>query len=195
MLREAKGEAKVFDLPARRFWRGTESVDMSVAIHGRRVANPVGPAAGPHGQMAQNILSSWLAGGRFIEVKTVQVNDRLTIARPCIDMQTVGYNVEWSQELTLAESLREYVKGSMLIDVARAEGLLGQSRRSLSRRAGHRPERRLRPRWRTLAGRAGLDRVDEGRSGSEVEALRGEIPDECRSPAQSSTSARPSPIR
>ena len=97
-----------------------------MAVHGHRVANPVGPAAGPHGQMAQNVLLSWLAGGRFIELKTVQLNDRLTIPRPCIDMQTVGYNVEWSQELRLAESLREYVKGSMLIDVARAEGLLGR---------------------------------------------------------------------
>jgi putative selenate reductase len=126
MLREAEREQKIFDLPARRFWRGPEDLDMSVVVHGHRVANPVGPAAGPHGQMAQNILLSWLAGGRFIELKTVQVDDQLTIPRPCIDMETVGYNVEWSQELRLADSLREYVKGSMLIDVARAEGLLGR---------------------------------------------------------------------
>ena len=120
MLREAEREQKVFDLPDRRFWRGSPDLDLSVRVHGRRVANPAGPAAGPHGQMAQNVLLSWLAGGRFIELKTVQVNDRLTVPRPCIDMETVGYNVEWSQELRLAESLREYVKGSMLIDVARA---------------------------------------------------------------------------
>jgi putative selenate reductase len=126
MLREAEREQKVFDLPARRFWRGPEDLDLSIVVHGHRAANPAGPAAGPHGQMAQNVLLSWLAGGRFIELKTVQVDDRLTIPRPCIDMETVGYNVEWSQELRLAESLREYVKGSMLIDVARAEGLLGR---------------------------------------------------------------------
>jgi putative selenate reductase len=126
MLREAEREQKVFDLPARRFWRGSEDLDLSVVVHGRRVANPVGPAAGPHGQMAQNVLLSWLAGGRFLELKTVQANDHLTIPRPCIDMETVGYNVEWSQELRLEESLREYVKGSMLVDVARAEGLLGR---------------------------------------------------------------------
>ncbi|HSD65708.1 MAG TPA: 4Fe-4S dicluster domain-containing protein, partial [Vicinamibacteria bacterium] len=125
-LREAEREQKVFDLPARRFWRGREGLDTSVVVHGHRAASPVGPAAGPHGQMAQNILLSWLAGGRFLELKTVQVDDRLAIPRPCIDMETVGYNVEWSQELRLAESLREYVKGSMLIDVARAEGLLGR---------------------------------------------------------------------
>jgi len=126
MLREWEHERKVFDLPARRFWRGPPDLDTSVVVHGHRAANPAGPAAGPHGQMAQNVLLSWLAGGRFIELKTVQVNDRLTIPRPCIDMETVGYNVEWSQELRLAESLREYVKGSMLIDAARAAGLLGR---------------------------------------------------------------------
>ncbi len=126
MLREAEAERKVFDLPERRFWRGSPDLDLSVTVHGRRASDPVGPAAGPHGQMAQNILLSWLAGSRFIELKTVQVDDRLAIPRPCIDMETVGYNVEWSQELRLDESLREYVKGSMLIDVARAEGLLGR---------------------------------------------------------------------
>src|SRR6185295_4104673 len=57
--------------------------------------------------------------------KTVQVNDRLVLPRPCIDATTVGYNVEWSQELRLADSLREYVMGSMLLDVLKAENLLG----------------------------------------------------------------------
>jgi len=126
MLREAEAGRKIFDLPERRFWRGSEDLDLSVVVHGKRAANPVGPAAGPHGQMAQNVVLSWLAGSRFIELKTVQVGDRLTIPRPCIDMETVGYNVEWSQELRLCDSLREYVKGSMLIDIARAEGLLGR---------------------------------------------------------------------
>ena len=161
----AEHERKVFDLPARRFWRGSPDLDLSVVVHGHRAANPVGPAAGPHGQMAQNVLLSWLAGGRFIELKTVQVNDRLTIPRPCIDMETVGYNVEWSQELRLAESLREYVKGSMLIDVARAAGLLGTTRRPRAGRHDPRPEPGLRPRRGPLARGAVLGRVDEGRAG------------------------------
>jgi putative selenate reductase len=179
MLREHEREQKVFDLPARRFWRGADGLDTSVIVHGHRAANPVGPASGPHGQMAQNVLLSWLAGGRFIELKTVQVNDRLTIARPCIDMETVGYNVEWSQELRLAESLREYVKGSMLIDVARAEGLLGRpddpSRDDsiLDLSVGY-----------DLAGirspavRSWIASMKDARA--EVDALRREIPDEHR---------------
>ncbi|GIS37010.1 MAG: hypothetical protein Ct9H90mP9_0400 [Pseudomonadota bacterium] len=28
-----------------------------------------------------------------------------------IDMETIGYNVEWSQELKLEQSLHEYVRG------------------------------------------------------------------------------------
>ena len=126
MLREHEREGKVFDLPARKFWHGAGDLDTSVLFHGRRAANPVGPAAGPQDQMAQNVVLAWLAGSRILELKTVQINDRLAIPRPCIDATTVGYNVEWSQELRLGQSLREYVAGSMLVDVLKATNLLGQ---------------------------------------------------------------------
>jgi putative selenate reductase len=125
MFREFEREGKIFDLPARRFWAGAPGLDTSVLFHGRRAANPLGPAAGPQDQMAQNVVLAWLAGSRILELKTVQVNDRLAIPRPCIDATNVGYNVEWSQELRLEDSLREYVAGSMLLDVLRATRLTG----------------------------------------------------------------------
>jgi putative selenate reductase len=127
LFREYEREGKVFDLPARRFWHGDPELDTGVTFHGRRAANPVGPAAGPQDQMAQNIVLAWLAGSRILELKTVQIDDRLTIPRPCIDATNVGYNVEWSQELQLAESLREYVAGSMLLDMVREVNLLGRA--------------------------------------------------------------------
>lgn len=122
MLHELAESDGVFDLPKRTFFRGESASDLSVSFHGSRAATPLGPAAGPQTQMAQNLLLSWLSGCRIMELKTVQVNDRLEIPRPCIDMQTIGYNVEWSQELRLAESLEEYVKGSMLIEILQASG-------------------------------------------------------------------------
>ena len=132
LLRRAHHELRtnraIFDLPVRKFWipaSGSAGVDLSVPYAGRRALSPIGPAAGPHTQLAQNIALCWLAGGRIIELKTVQVNDRLHLTRPCIDMATVGYNTEWSQELRLDESLREYVKASMLIEVLDAAGVLG----------------------------------------------------------------------
>lgn len=123
-LRELDEQQSLFDLPVARGFLGDATIDLSVPIHGRRASTPYGPAAGPQSQLAQNIALSWLGGARVIELKTVQVDDRLAIARPCIDMQTVGYNVEWSQELTLEESLTEYVKASMLIDILVASGRL-----------------------------------------------------------------------
>jgi putative selenate reductase len=108
---------RIFDLPTARFWKPDPDIDLSFEFLGRPAATPVGPAAGPHSQMAQNIVLSWLGGARLFELKTVQVLDDLEIARPCIDMQTIGYNIEWSQELLVHESLEEYVKAWMIIEM------------------------------------------------------------------------------
>ncbi|MFT7475193.1 MAG: putative selenate reductase [Verrucomicrobiales bacterium] len=110
---------KIFDLPTARIWRPDPDVDLGFEFLGRRCASPIGPAAGPHSQLAQNIVLSWLGGSRLFELKTVQILDELEIQRPCIDMQTIGYNIEWSQELKIPESLTEYVKASMLIEILR----------------------------------------------------------------------------
>src|SRR5215470_18064949 len=115
VLEEPARQGTLFDLPLRKAWRPGSNVDLSVDVHGHRAETPVGPAAGPHAQLAQNIVLSWLGGSRVIELKTVQILDELKIPRPCIDAATVGFNVEWSQELRLGESLREYVAGWMLI--------------------------------------------------------------------------------
>ncbi len=124
MFRELEESQSIFDLPERKFWLGSKNRDTSVRFQGRRASSPLGPAAGPQSQMAQNIVLSWLGGSRIMELKTVQIDDELDLPRPCIDMQTVGYNVEWSQELKLEESLEEYVKGAMLIDLLVASGKL-----------------------------------------------------------------------
>ena len=123
-FRELDALATLFDLPWRRVFSGPAGRDFSVRFHGRRVSTPFGPAAGPHTQLAQNIALSWLCGGRVVELKTVQVRDDLVIPRPCIDMQTVGYNVEWSQELRLEQSLEEYVKAHVLVRLLAASGRL-----------------------------------------------------------------------
>src|SRR5947209_12110056 len=123
---EYRRERRIFDLPESRFFRGLPGLDLSVSFHGHRAATPLGPAAGPHGQLAQNIVLSWLGGSRIIELKTVQILDELKIPRPCIDVANVGYNVEWSQELKLEKSLREYVGAAMFLEILKASGILGE---------------------------------------------------------------------
>ena len=123
---EWETRSRIFDLPTARFWSPDPAVDLSFSFLGRKAATPIGPAAGPHSQMAQNIILAWLGGARLFELKTVQVLDDLVINRPCIDMQTIGYNIEWSQELTVAASLEEYVKAWMAVHLLRQWEPLGE---------------------------------------------------------------------
>ena len=98
----------VFGIPSVKFFH--KSSPNVTRVFGEAIETPLGPAAGPHTQLAQNIIASYLAGGRFFELKTVQHLDDLAIEKPCIDAQDEGYNVEWSQELTLSQSYEEYLK-------------------------------------------------------------------------------------
>jgi putative selenate reductase len=123
---EYRQDAKIFDLPAAKFFRGIPGLDFSVSFHGHRASTPLGPAAGPHGQLAQNIALAWLAGARIVELKTIQILDELKIPRPCIDVANVGYNVEWSQELKLGQSLTEYVGAAMLLEILKTARLPGE---------------------------------------------------------------------
>lgn len=116
---EWETRGRILDLPKARIWSPDPDIDLSFSFVGRTAATPVGPAAGPHSQLAQNIVLGWLAGARLFELKTVQVMDDLEIGRPCIDMETIGYNIEWSQELRVHESLDEYVKAWMAIELLR----------------------------------------------------------------------------
>lgn len=129
MFREPRTQDALFELP-RRKWYLPEGggPDLSVDFHGDRAGSAVGPAAGPHTQMAQNLLLSYVAGSRICELKTVQINDHLRIPRPCIDMTNIGYNVEWSQELLVEQSLREYAAGAMLIQMFRRSQALADGR-------------------------------------------------------------------
>lgn len=129
LVYEFEHENKIYDLPASKFWRGAADLSLGVRSHGKPAGTPFGPAAGPHTQMAQNIVLGWLVGARIFELKTIQINDRLTIPRPCIDATNVGYNVEFSQELRLEESLEEYVKAWMLLRIAEELGILGVPKR------------------------------------------------------------------
>lgn len=115
-LSELKHNGSIFGVPRALFYEPKEE-PFSTEIFGEFLATPLGPSAGPHTQMSQNIVSSWLCGGRFIELKTVQILDDLEIPRPCIDAADEGYNVEWSQELKLEDSAREYINAWALIHV------------------------------------------------------------------------------
>ena len=64
MFRELDERQAIFDLPLRAgSSSATRRAISSVRFHGQRAATPFGPAAGPHSQLAQNIVLVWLGGG------------------------------------------------------------------------------------------------------------------------------------
>ncbi len=114
----------IFELPAAQFYRPRTGVDLSADVRGQRVANPLGPASGPHTQLAPNLVTAWLAGARVFELKTVQVPDRARVPRPSVDAGAFCLHADMAHELALEQSLREFVGASMLIDMLRMSRIL-----------------------------------------------------------------------
>lgn len=103
----------------------------SMQIFGRNLETPVGPAAGPNTQLAQNIAASYYAGARFFELKTVQKVDGDDLAacinRPCILAEDECYNCEWSTELYVPQAMGEYIKAWFMLHVMAKEFGLGET--------------------------------------------------------------------
>ena len=112
---ELESRDSIFGIPRQHFFVPRPDAVYRTSAFGHPLDTPFGPAAGPHSQMAQNIIAAWLCGARYIELKTVQTIDELDVSKPCIDMQDEGYNVEWSQELKVYQSFDEYLRAWVLI--------------------------------------------------------------------------------
>ncbi len=100
-------------------------------IFGRKLETPIGPAAGPNSQLAQNIAASYYAGSRFFELKTVQIMDGAELAacvnKPCILAEDECYNCEWSTELYVPQAQDEYIKAWFLLAFIAKEYGLGST--------------------------------------------------------------------
>ena len=79
---ELKHKSSIFDIPKDLFFIPQNTDKFKQKIYGQELDTPFGVAAGPHSQMTQNIIVSWLCGARFIELKTVQTLDELEVSKP-----------------------------------------------------------------------------------------------------------------
>ena len=123
-LQDYYTKGKIFEIDQNDFFRDVDD-NYKMEFCNESLRFPLGPAAGPHTQLSQNILTAYLTGSRFFELKTVQIIDgkdmQKMIERPCIDARNEGYNVEWSTELTVEEARCEYTKASVLLQVMAIE--------------------------------------------------------------------------
>lgn len=118
---ELEDRGTIFGIRRNKVYRNNSGT--SICLFGEKLSSPIGPAAGPNSQLAQNIVAAYLTGSRFIELKTVQKLDGedLPVSKPCIRAQDEGYNVEWSTELRVHEAFSEYVKAWFLMHVLMRE--------------------------------------------------------------------------
>lgn len=96
-------------------------------IFGEKLESPLGIAAGPHTQLAQNLVACYASGCRFFELKTIQklFGEDLGIPKPCIRAEDEAYNTEWSSEFHASQASDEYIKGYILIKIIAKEFNLG----------------------------------------------------------------------
>ncbi len=108
---------ELFGINKELFFEPKKTNSFRMTRYNQLLETPLGVAAGPHTQLAQNIIASWLTGARYMELKTVQILDELEVTKPCIDMSDEGYNCEWSQELKLDQSFAEYLNAWIMLHV------------------------------------------------------------------------------
>jgi len=119
VLDEYKQRQTIYGIPEAKFYQ--KSDDHYIRLFGETLDTPVGPAAGPHTQLAQNIIASYLSGSRFFELKSVQIMDELEFPKPCIQAEDECYNTEWSTELSIMGAFEEYVKAWFVLHVLQKE--------------------------------------------------------------------------
>jgi putative selenate reductase len=121
VLSELQEKDSIFGIHRNKFYKNTSG--KYTELFGEKLATPLGPAAGPNSQLAQNIVAAYLTGCRFIELKTVQKLDGedLPVSKPCILAQDECYNVEWSTELRVPDAYNEYIKAWFLLHVLMKE--------------------------------------------------------------------------
>ncbi len=116
ILQEEK-QGQIFGIHKALFFVPQPDDVYKIQRYGQTLETPIGVAAGPHTQLSQNIISAWLTGARYMELKTIQTLDELEVTKPCIDMTDEGYNCEWSQELKLEQSFNEYLNAWIVLHI------------------------------------------------------------------------------
>ena len=127
ILNQLDTKQSFFGIPNELFFKPEASDSFRSSQYGQLLETPIGVAAGPHTQLAQNIVAAWLTGARFMELKTVQTLDELEVSKPCIDMQDEGYNCEWSQELKIEQSFNQYLDAWIIIHILKDKLDLGDN--------------------------------------------------------------------
>ena len=68
ILHQLDTSGSIFGIYKEQFFIPEKKNTLQFSRFGHMLENPLGVAAGPHTQLTQNIVASWLTGARFIEL-------------------------------------------------------------------------------------------------------------------------------
>jgi hypothetical protein len=70
ILKEYDETQQIFGIHKDLFFTPRANDPFTMNRYGQFMETPIGVAAGPHTQMAQNLIAAWLCGSRYLELKT-----------------------------------------------------------------------------------------------------------------------------
>ena len=76
---EEEKTGQIFGITKKLFFNPQDNDVFKINRYGKTLDTPIGVAAGPHTQLSKNIITAYLTGSRFIELKTIQTLDKLEI--------------------------------------------------------------------------------------------------------------------
>jgi putative selenate reductase len=117
ILNDLNRNNEVFDIPEKLFYKHWHNHVLYTKKHGQELHNPIGLASGPHTQLAQNIVSGWLCGARYIELKTIAPVPNADIHKPSISIFEGAHNCEGTMELDIEQAYDQFLNAWILIHI------------------------------------------------------------------------------
>jgi putative selenate reductase len=117
ILNDLNQNNEVFDIPEKLFYKHWHNHVLYTKKYGKELHNPIGLASGPHTQLAQNIVSGWLCGARYIELKTVTPAPAADITKPSISIYQGAHHCEGTIELDIEQAYDQFLDAWILIHV------------------------------------------------------------------------------
>lgn len=117
ILNDLNKNNEVFDIPEKLFYKHWHNHVLYTKKYGQELHNPIGLASGPHTQLAQNIVSGWLCGARYIELKTVNPSPANDIIKPSISIFQGAHHCEETIELDVEQAYDQFLNAWIIIHI------------------------------------------------------------------------------
>lgn len=123
IIKEFTIYGSIYGYPKQGFYKNQYPVDTQ--IRDKNIITPIGIAAGPHSQLAHNIVLSFLHGARTFELKLAQRPDDLEVLKYGRFKGNGTSGNGWNQTVDLGILKKEFINAYLLLKALESEEILG----------------------------------------------------------------------